>query len=52
MWRIPDLLLDNKDDQLFLAHVLEQLESPQHFLEKVQTLYAQPELISHDTDVY
>ncbi|MBV5310639.1 ATP-binding protein [Chromatium okenii] len=49
MWRIPDLLLDNKDDQLFLAHVLEQLESPQQFLEKVQTLYAQPELISHDT---
>ncbi|MBK1695056.1 hypothetical protein CKO09_09940 [Chromatium weissei] len=49
MWHIPDLLLNGKDDQLFLTHVLEQLESPQQFLEKVQALYEQPEAISRDT---
>lgn len=49
MWHIPDVLLSSTDDQLFLTHVLEQLEHPQQFLERVQALYAQPEAVSHDT---
>jgi diguanylate cyclase (GGDEF)-like protein/PAS domain S-box-containing protein len=39
LWRIPQSLLDNKDDQALLSHVVGQLAEPQEFLSKVQSLY-------------
>ena len=39
LWQIPQSLLDSKDDQALLAHVVGQLAEPQEFLNKVQALY-------------
>ncbi|MDP8208983.1 MAG: PAS domain S-box protein [Candidatus Electryonea clarkiae] len=39
MWRIPNELIDLKDDDKLLNHVLEQLQDPDEFLAKVQELY-------------
>lgn len=39
MWRIPQELMDKRDDNLLLQNVLNQLSNPQDFLQKVQDLY-------------
>jgi PAS domain S-box-containing protein len=39
LWRIPDALLESRDDASLLAFVLEQLFDPEGFLMKVQSLY-------------
>ncbi len=39
LWRIPQSLLDNKDDQALLSYVVGQLADPQAFVSKVQALY-------------
>jgi len=39
LWRIPDELLECKDDQRLLDHVLVQLDDPATFVNKVQALY-------------
>jgi PAS domain S-box-containing protein len=39
LWRIPDKLLEQKDDNELLAYVLDQLVDPRAFLTKVQKLY-------------
>jgi PAS domain S-box-containing protein len=39
IWRIPDEILATRDDDQLLAFVLEQLEDPQAFLEKVKRTY-------------
>ncbi|MBI5408545.1 MAG: PAS-domain containing protein [Nitrospirae bacterium] len=39
MWRIPGELIRTKSDERLLNHVLEQLEAPQAFLSRVQSLY-------------
>ena len=49
MWRVPDELLASGDDPKILAHVLDQLENPQDFLNKVEALYTQPDASSRDT---
>jgi len=39
MWRIPDELIESRDDQKLLDYVLDQLAEPEAFLSKVQQLY-------------
>ncbi len=48
LWRIPSDLLEGKDDRKMLEHVLGQLQDPDGFLAKVQSLYASREAISED----
>ncbi len=46
MWRIPQDLMDTHDDEKFLAFVLDQLQDPQLFIDKVHRLYK-----SHEIDI-
>ena len=39
LWRVPESLLNSRDDNALLTFVLEQLCEPGAFLKKVQTLY-------------
>jgi PAS domain S-box-containing protein len=48
MWRIPDDVVESRSDSRALTFVLEQLEDPQAFLDKVQSLYADPNADSFD----
>jgi PAS domain S-box-containing protein len=40
LWRIPKDLMEQKNDAKLLDHVLEQLQDPEFFIGKVNTLYA------------
>jgi len=48
MWRIPDALIQSRDDNQLIAFVLDQLKDPDRFLKKVKELYSQPESQSYD----
>jgi PAS domain S-box-containing protein len=48
MWRVPQGIVDSRDDNRALAFVLDQLADPEGFLAKVKELYAQPDAESHD----
>jgi len=48
LWRIPDSVLESKNDDEALAFVLSQLSDPDAFVSKVDELYLQPEEESFD----
>ncbi|HEX9687587.1 MAG TPA: PAS domain S-box protein [Thermoanaerobaculia bacterium] len=48
MWRIPDSIMESRDDKRALAWVLDQLKDPERFIKKVKELYAEPESKSYD----
>ena len=48
MWRIPQALLESRDDERVMGHVLDQLVDAPAFVAKVHSLYADPEAVSHD----
>jgi len=48
LWKVPDSLREEKDDDKLLAFVLDQLKDPNAFVEKVKELYEKPELESFD----
>ena len=43
MWRIPDKLLQTGGHEVLLRYVMDQLETPNEFLQKVQQLYQSDE---------
>jgi len=49
LWRIPASIVASRSDSEALAFVLDQLERPDEFLDKVKELYALPEAESQDT---
>lgn len=49
MWSIPEEAILSKNDNAALSAVLNQLEDPETFLNKVHELYAAPEVNSFDT---
>jgi len=48
MWRIPDQILANGNDNDALEYVMNQLINPDSFLEIVRNLYSEPEATSSD----
>lgn len=42
LWKIPDDVLTDRDDETALNYVLDQLENPDEFLETVEYLYDNP----------
>ncbi len=48
LWNIPASVLETKDDRQLLECVLDQLENPRAFLERVEYLYDHPEENSVD----
>jgi PAS domain S-box-containing protein len=48
LWNIPSELMEQKDDDLLIQHVLGQLKYPETFVQKVRDLYNNPDAESFD----
>jgi PAS domain S-box-containing protein len=48
MWRLPEAVLESRDDERAITHVVRQLKNPEAFLSKVRELYADPHAESFD----
>jgi diguanylate cyclase (GGDEF)-like protein len=48
MWRLPDAVVESRDDEQALAYVCQQLRDPEGFRAKIEELYGQPEAESSD----
>jgi diguanylate cyclase (GGDEF)-like protein len=48
MWRLPEDVLDARDDERATDCAAEQLVDPEQFVEKIRELYADPEAESYD----
>ena len=48
LWRMPQGIVDDKDDDLALAFAMSQLVNPQQFIDKVKWLYEHPSETSID----
>jgi diguanylate cyclase (GGDEF)-like protein/PAS domain S-box-containing protein len=48
LWRVPDDLMESRDDARIMAFVLDQLEDPDAFVALVESLYARPGDTSRD----
>ncbi len=48
LWRIPESIIESRDDNLALSFVLDQLSDPEGFLRKVRELYSAPDAESMD----
>jgi len=48
MWRIPNDVIDSRDDDRAIEFVLDQLRDPDRFVKKVRELYDEPEAKSYD----
>ena len=49
MWSLPDDLLAHRLDRDAIEYVVDQLVAPEAFVAKIEELYSQPEVESHDT---
>ena len=48
LWRIPDSIIQSRNDETLLSYVLDQLKDPEHFLSKVQEIYSNDEEVTTD----
>ncbi len=48
IWGVPEEVLATGDDDLALQYVIEKLQDPTAFLDRVRTLYGDPERTGHD----
>ncbi|MDX1639262.1 MAG: PAS domain S-box protein [Balneolaceae bacterium] len=48
MWEIPESIADTGEDEKLLGYVLDQLEHPEEFLNRVKELYNRPSATSQD----
>ena len=48
MWRIPDEVVEARDDDAALGYVVDQVAEPEKFLAKIRELYGNPDATSYD----